>query len=243
MTRTRLSAAAAGTAVAAGAFVMLATLVAAPGPWTRGYVSEAGTSGQPYAVAYRWGLIVLGLGVALLGIALLSRARATGPAHVPDRASARLWQRPAVRSGLVAGVLLLPAAVLASISGAVACSNQCPLPPYEPTTLADVIHTAASIVGMVLLAGAMVAVCLAGLRPAARRLSVVAAALTVPLGGALGLTMLFAGRGQLGATLERMLLVVSVSWLVGTSLLIVTGRGAADPGGGVAASAGRAGAR
>jgi hypothetical membrane protein len=189
-----------GAAVAVGAFVMLAALVAAPGPWTQGYVSEAGTAGQPYAVPYRWGLIVLGLGVALLGLAL-RRVRA-------------------------AGLLLLPAAVLASVSGAVPCSNQCPLPPYEPTTVADVVHTAASIVGMVLLAAAMLAVSLADLRKAVRRLSMVAVALTVPLGGALGLTMLLVGRGPLGATLERMLLVVSVSWLVGTSLLVAA---SADP--------------
>ena len=180
---------------------MLAALVAAPGPWTQGYVSEAGTAGQPYAVSYRWGLIVLGLGVALLGLAL-TRAR-------------------------FVGLLLLPAAVLASASGAIPCSNQCPLPPFEPTTVADVVHTAASIVGMVLLAAAMLAVSLADLRPAVRRLSAVATALTVPLGGALGLTMLFAGRGPLGATLERALLVVSVSWLIGTSLL--TAVTSADP--------------
>lgn len=212
MTRTGLTASAGGAAVAAGAGVMLAALVAAPGPWTRGYVSEAGTAGQPYAVTYRWGLIVLGLGVALLGLALVRRA--AGSPHA------------AVGSGLAAGLLLLPAAVLASVSGAVPCSNQCPLPPYEPTTVSDVVHTAASILGMVLLAAAMLAVSLADARRALRRLSAVACALTVPLGGALGLTMLLVGRGPLGATLERMLLVVSVSWLVGSALLVAA---SADP--------------
>jgi hypothetical protein len=99
----------------------------------------------------------------------------------------------------------------------VPCSNQCPLPPFEPTTVADVVHTAASIVGMVLLAGAMLAVALADPDPIQRRLSAVAVALTVPVGGALGVTMLLVGRGTLGATLERALLVVAVGWLIGSS--------------------------
>ena len=38
---------------------------------------------------------------------------------------------------------------------------------------------------------------------------------------AMGLTMLLAGRGTLGASLERTLLFVSVNWLIGTSLLTV----------------------
>jgi hypothetical protein len=221
----------AGVFVLAGATTMLIAVVAAPGPWTQGYVSEAGTAGQPLAVAYRWGLSLLALGVALLGPALV---RCAGPGTVPDaggtpgrataflrRIRARAGRPVFVRSARLAATLLVAAAVLAGTSAVVPCSNQCPLPPFEPTTLADVIHTAASIVGMVLLAAAMVVVALADLRTAQRRLAVVAVAGTVPAGGALGLTMLFAGRGALAAGLERLLLVIAVSWLIGTSLLTV----------------------
>jgi hypothetical protein len=207
VTRTRLLAAGAGFAVLTGALVMLVALVAAPGPWLRGYVSEAGTAGQPSAVAYRCGLLILALGVTLLGMAL--------GAHPRSSRSAPL------RSGFVVAVLLGLAALMAGVSGVVPCSDQCPLPPFEPTTVADVGHTAASIVGMVLLALAMLAACAADLRPALRRLSAVAATITVPMGITLGLTMLLAGRGTVGASLERLLLVVSVSWLIGTSLLTV----------------------
>jgi hypothetical protein len=207
VTRTRRFAAGAGFAVLTGAIVMLVALVAAPGSWLRGYVSEAGTAGQPFAVAYRWGLMVLALGVALLGAAFAAHPRSTRSAPL--------------RSSFVIAVLLGLAALLAGASGVVPCSNQCPLPPFEPTTVADVVHTGASIVGIVLLALAMLAACVADLRPALRRLSAVAAGLAVPLGIALGLTMMLAGRGTLGAALERMLLVVSVSWLIGTSLLTV----------------------
>jgi hypothetical protein len=197
MSRTRLAAGAAAVSVTGGAALMLFALVAAPGPWWQGYVSEAGTAGQPYAIPYRWGLVVLACGVALLGRAL-----------------------PSVRPAAVA---LGIAAVFAGVSGVVPCSDRCPLPPYEPTTVADVVHTAASILGMAVLAGAMAAVCVAERRTATRRLAMVAVSLTVPLAAAVGLTMLLAGRGTLGALLERSLLVVAVSWLVGTAALIATG--------------------
>lgn len=194
-------AALAGAAVLAGALTMLAGLVAAPGPWTAGYVSEAGTTGRPLAIAYRCGLVGLALGVALLGRVL------------------RRDSRPVA-------VLLGLTAVLAAASGAVPCSSGCPLPPYEPTTVADVTHTVASVLGMVLLAGAMALVALSTPFDAGtRRLAAAALAIVVPLGAALGLTMLLAGRGQLGATLERALLVAAVSWLVGTSIAAAaTGR-------------------
>jgi hypothetical protein len=196
MMRTRALSAAAGVSVLGGALIMLVALVALPGPWLRGYVSEAGAPGQPLAVAYRCGLVVLAFGVGVLGLAL-GRIR-----------------RPAA-------VLLGLAAVLAGTSGVVPCTEDCPLPPFEPTTPADVLHTAASIAGMAVLAGAMLAVAVSRLRLAVRRLAIVAAALTVPLGGWLGLIMLFVGRGQLGATLERILLVVAVSWLIGTAGLLI----------------------
>jgi hypothetical protein len=189
MTRNRLAAAAALT-VTAGSGVMLFALVAGPGHWWQGYVSEAGAAGRPYALVYRLGLALLALGVAVLGRALPR-----------------------------AGLLLLVAAVFAGTSSVVPCSNQCPLPPYDPTTPADLVHTAASILGMAVLAVAMAVTWSAAAHPAIRRLTATALTLTVPLSAALGLTMLFAGRGTTSALLERTLLVVVVSWLVGTALI------------------------
>ncbi|UQU66278.1 DUF998 domain-containing protein [Couchioplanes caeruleus] len=187
--------AAAVFAVVVGALIMLVALVNAPGSWLQGYVSEAGTAVSPLATAYRWGLVLLAAGVALLGVAL----------------------RPASRLLLT---LLGSAGVLAATSGAVPCTDQCPLPPFESTTVSDVVHTAASIVGMAVLAGAMLTVALTSLfTRVMRQLALVATVLTVPLGGALGLTMLFVGRGLAGAVLERILLIVAVSWLSGTALL------------------------
>ena len=113
---------------------MLVALIAAPGSWLVGYVSEAGTAIAPWATAYRWGLLGLSGGVGLLGLSLWPQSR------------------------LVA-TLLGGAALFAATSGAVPCTNQCPLPPYEPTTTSDIVHSGASIIGMVLLAGAMAERC------------------------------------------------------------------------------------
>lgn len=184
-------AAAAGLAVPAGAVVMLVALAGAPGPWTTGYVSEAGTPGQPYAVGYRSGLVLLAAGVALLALAL--------------------------RRHRAAAALLGAAALLAATSAVVPCSGGCPLPPYQPATPADLVHAGASVAGMVLLAGAMAAVALADLPPILRRLATASAVVIVPAGAALGLTMLIAGRGPVGAVLERIVLVVAVTCLTGTA--------------------------
>ncbi|MFI5931234.1 DUF998 domain-containing protein [Actinoplanes sp. NPDC051494] len=193
----RLAAVAALLLVPAGAVTMLAGLVAAPGSWLAGYVSEAGVTGMPLASPYRWGLIALACGVALLGGALR---------HL---------------SGRVAPVLGA-AAVFAAGSAVVPCATTCALPPFEPTTVADVVHSAAAVAGLVLLAGAMALIAWSPeFRPAQRRLAAASAALIVPSGAALALTMLLVGRGTLGAYLERVVLVIAVSWLTGAAQLTV----------------------
>ncbi|GID95362.1 DUF998 domain-containing protein [Amorphoplanes digitatis] len=187
-------AAVAGCASLVGVLIMLFALVAAPGSWLLGYISEAGTPGLPLAAPYRAGLVLLAAGAGLLGLALRRRSRLLAP--------------------------LLGAAAFAATSGVVPCSSGCPLPPFEPTTAGDVVHAAATIVAAVLALGAMVTVALCrALRPAVRRLATAAAALIVPLGAALGAVMLLAGRGPASATLERLVVLVGVGWIVGTSLL------------------------
>jgi hypothetical protein len=199
--------AAAGLATLAGATIMLVALVAAPGPWLQGYVSEAGTGSQPHAHAYRWGLILLAFGVLLLALSILRLGRGA-----PSPRAFALLRGTAALLGV--------AAMLAATSGAVPCSNRCPLPPFEPTTAMDVVHTAASIAGMAVLAAAMALTGLAPVRRAIRGLAAVAVVCTVPLSAGLGLTMLLVGRGPVAATAERALLFVAVSWLVGTAALL-----------------------
>jgi hypothetical protein len=203
----RMLPAVAGLAVLTGAITMLVALIDAPGPWLQGYVSEAGSAGQPLARAYRSGVILLACGALMLALSFLRLGRTASP----GRAGAML------RAG---AALLASAAVLAATSGAVSCSDRCPLPPFEPTTAADVLHAAASIAGMVALAAAMSLIALAPLRLAIRRLAAAAVAVTVPLGACLGLIMLLVGRSAVGAVTERALLVVAVSWLIGTAALL-----------------------
>jgi hypothetical protein len=89
---------------------------------------------------------------------------------------------------------------------------------------ADLVHAGASVVGMVLLAGAMAAVARADLPRMVRRVAAASAVVIVPIGAALGLTMLVVGRGPVGAVLERLVLVVAVTWLTGTAVALALSR-------------------
>lgn len=182
-------------AVLAGIIGMAVAVAAAPGPWTRGYVSEAGATGMPLATAYRAAQLVVAVGVLLLGAAVGSLARA-------------------------AACLLAGAGAMAAVSGAVPCSRGCPLPPYETATTGDLVHAAASILGMATAAFAMVALAVtpAATRPL-RRLALGSAVVTFPLAAAAALSMLLVGRGPLTSTIERLLLGVTACWLVGTGAL------------------------
>jgi hypothetical protein len=198
---TRGVAAGAGLAVLGGALAMTVGLVAAPGSWMAGYVSEAGTAGMPAATAYRIGLLVLAVGVVALGAAL----------------------RPAAR---LAALLLGIAGLLAGTSGAVPCSARCPLPPYEATTAADLLHSAASILGMAALAGAMLVLAVAPATRMALRIWALAGSLaTFPLAAVMAFAMALAGRGPLTGAVERVLLAVAVCWLTGAAVVTARPRG------------------
>lgn len=191
----RRAATGAAYAVSLGAVVMAVALVATPGRWTQGYVSEAGTLDMPQASAYRWGLLVLAAGVAALGAALT----------------------PVTRR---AAVLLAAAGGLAGITATVPCSAGCPLPPYEAATTADLVHTGAGILGMAACAFAMLVLAVTpAAAPALRWVAAGAAVLTFPIAVAEGLGMLLAGRGPFTALAERVLLAVAVCWLVATATL------------------------
>ncbi len=121
--------------------------------------------------------------------------------------------------GLRVAALLLVASGLATVlSGAVTCSAGCPLPPFERATVADLVHGGASIAATAAVVFAMIAVTLT---PAAghtlRRTAATATVLALPLAGAVGLSMLFVGRGSLVGVLERLLLAVAAGWGLATA--------------------------
>jgi hypothetical protein len=186
-------AAGAALAVLTGAVSMAGTLVATPGPWIRGYVSETGTADQPFAAAYAVGGFALALGVALLGACLAPLARA-------------------------AAALLAVAASMAAVSAAVPCSAGCPLPPYEAFTVADLVHTGAAMIGLAAVFVAMVTMAISvAVPPWQRRWAGGFAVAMLPLAVTEGLGMLLVGRGTLTAVVERVLLTVTACWLLGAA--------------------------
>src|SRR5438045_9087608 len=122
-----VGAAALGCAAMAG---LLTAIAGTPGLRLRGYVSELGAPGQPWAHTYRAAILALAVGLVLLTVAV----------------------RPV--SGLAA-VPLGVAAPNALVAAGVHCTPGCLLPPTEPSTPSDVVHATASVAGFVLAACAM----------------------------------------------------------------------------------------
>jgi hypothetical protein len=189
---------AAASCVAAGVGAVLYAVTAHPGLDLPAYVSEAGVPGYPHAGVFRAGILLLAAGLALLGAALARRAP------------------------LAAG-LLVPAGVAAAGSGAVSCSDGCPLPPYEIATAADLLHGAASILAVAATVFAMLALARPGPDRLLRWLSLVAAGAALPLSGAVGLAMLLGGHGATIGMLQRLLLAIIGAWLLSTALRLGQG--------------------
>ncbi|MGN9776789.1 DUF998 domain-containing protein [Micromonospora sp. H33] len=191
--------AAAGSAVA-GAVAVAVAVAAGPGPGLAGYVSEAGVTDTTYALTYRIGIFTLAGGVLLLAAAL----------------------PPVLR---LAAAMLAAGGVAALVSGAVACSASCPLPPYEQATTADLVHGGASIAAVGAVVLSMLATALTPDAPASlRRLGAVAAGMALPLSAATAVTLLAVGRGTLIAVLERLLLLVCLLWGTATATTIALRR-------------------
>ncbi|MEU6022104.1 DUF998 domain-containing protein [Micromonospora sp. NPDC047134] len=208
----------AAVCILAGAIAASIAVVVGPGPSLAGYVSEAGVPGNRYAWTYRLGLFTLGAALLLLASALRDHlARRDHPGRQPDKA-------------LRVGVLLLVAGALATgLSAAVPCSTGCPLPPFEAATVADLVHGAVSIVAAGATVLAMIAIVLSRVATdPLRRTAGISLAAALPLAGALALAMLFIGRGPLAGVLERLLLLVIVSWGAVSALILATGSAAAD---------------
>ncbi|MEU9506518.1 DUF998 domain-containing protein [Micromonospora sp. NPDC048170] len=200
-TAPRAAAASASTAcVVAGAVMVTVAVVAGPGPGLTGYVSEAGVTDSAYAPAYRIGVFALAVGVLLLAAAL----------------------PPVLRA---AAALLGAGSVFALVSGAVACSAGCPLPPFERATTADLVHGGASILAVAAVVLAMLATTFTLAAPSAlRRLAAVAVVVALPLAGATAVALVTVGRGSLIAVLERLLLLVAVLWGAATATTIALRR-------------------
>lgn len=189
----RIAAALAAVCVAAGVTAVTVAVVAGPGPGPTGYVSEAGITDSGYAGAYRMGIFSLAASLLLLAGALPPASRA-------------------------AAGLLGVGAVATVLSGAVTCSEGCPLPPFEATTVADLVHGGASIAATAAVVLAMLVLLFS---PAAdrglRRIAAVGAALALPVAGVVALALLLVGRSTLLGVSERVLLAVVAAWGLATA--------------------------
>ncbi|MFF0653980.1 MULTISPECIES: DUF998 domain-containing protein [Micromonospora] len=189
----RIAAAFAAVCLAAGVAAVTVAVVAGPGPGPAAYVSEAGITDSGYAGAYRVGIFSVAASLLLLAGALPPGSRA-------------------------AAGLLGAGAVATVVSGAVTCSEGCPLPPFEATTVADLVHGGASIAATAAVVLAMLVLLFS---PAAdrglRRIAAIGAALALPVAAVVGLALLLVGRSTLLGVSERVLLAVAAAWGLATS--------------------------
>ncbi|WP_431942099.1 DUF998 domain-containing protein [Micromonospora marina] len=192
-TARRIAAAFAAVCLAAGVTAVTVAVVAGPGPGPAGYVSEAGITDSGYAGAYRTGIFSVAASLLLLAGALPPGLRA-------------------------AAGLLGAGAVATVLSGAVTCSEGCPLPPFEAPTVADLVHGGASIAATAAVVLAMLVLLIS---PAAerglRRIAAIGAALALPVAAVVAAALLLVGRSTLLGVSERVLLAVVAAWGLATS--------------------------
>jgi Protein of unknown function (DUF998) len=187
-----------GAAVTAGAgSVGLAFAVVGQSD-LRGFVSESGVDGAPSAAMYRISVVTLAVACGLLAFAL----------------------RPVAGAAALA---LGASAPFTGVSGAVTCTPGCPLPPYERSTPADIIHAGASIFALSLSTLAMLVLAWSAEASALRRVSRFSLALTLPLLVAAAFAIFGLGRGWVAGLTERAGLFSTLGWLVLTATVQARG--------------------
>jgi len=183
----------AGAVLLVGAALILFSL---GGRYVAGYVSEAGDPSARYPNAYRAGVLALAVGLLLFSGAV---ARVSG----------------------LAAALVIAAAGGAAVSGAVSCSPGCPLPPYENSTVSDLVHAGASLAAGALFTLALGALVLSRRAGRLRVLAGVGFAVLAPFGLTIVALMLAVGRSGITAVLERAILVAALGWVLSACWLLL----------------------
>ncbi len=179
-----------------GVAAVTTAVVAGPSPGLAGYVSEAGIASSDYAPTYRIGVFGLAAGLLLFAVALSAAVR-------------------------TAAILLAASTACTVLSGAVTCSDGCPLPPFEAATVADLVHGGTSTAAVATCVLAMLVLSAsAGVSRAVRRLAVGGCAISLPLSAAVGVAMLTLGRGTVVGVTERVLLGIAALWLAASALRV-----------------------
>ncbi len=107
------------------------------------------------------------------------------------------------------------------VSGSVACSDGCPLPPYERFTAADLVHGGTSAAAVGFCALAILAVGRATTGSTLGRVCLLSFGVVAPLVVAVGVAMLTVGRGTVTSVLERLTLSASLAWIIVACVLLL----------------------
>jgi hypothetical protein len=213
-----------------GAAFVVVGVSALDRPWSGGYVSEAGAVTSAHHAIYRAGVGLVAAALGLLGAALMTqRASASSLAATATTVTSPTGASPAATPGAMswwpswipaAGIVLAAASVFGIASSRVSCTTGCPLPPYQATTVPDLIHAAASIAAVALAAVAMVSLAVSRPPGVVRWFARAGAAVCVPLLVFLAVAILAVGRGRLTAVTERVALALVLAWALATALAI-----------------------
>lgn len=166
------------------------------------YISESGVAGAPGENLYRAGVLTIAVGVGLLG-------RVLAPA--------------------LAGALLLASSPILAVSGIVACTTGCPLPPHASPTVQDLVHGGASILALGLAFLAIAAAAINHQDGTVRRVSRLAVVPAFVLLAAAALAILVQARGLANGVLERSAVASELVWLLAVSGVLAWPRITARP--------------
>ncbi|MFC7431263.1 MULTISPECIES: DUF998 domain-containing protein [unclassified Agrococcus] len=165
------------------------------------YISELGAVHMRSEEWFRWGFVLVVVGIALVAW-VLRDVRSRG--RVLDR-----W-RPAIS--------LLVSAAWFLVASQVTCTDGCPAPFTPGSTPRDAVHIAAAVLGFAAGAWGMVQLATATDRWL-RRISAVGGVLVAGFAATGGLISLARGNTDVGSTLEYVAAAIGVAWLVTVTIV------------------------
>mgnify|MGYP000894948741 FL=1 len=174
------------------------------------YISELGAVGLRTEEWFRWGFVLVTVGIALVGW-IVRDVRSRG--RVLDR-----W-RP--------GVSLLVSAAWFLLASQVSCTDGCPAPTMPNATPRDAVHISAAVLGFAAGAWAMLQLATATDRWM-RRISAVGGVLVATIAATGGLISLARGNTDIGSSLEFVAAAIGIAWLV-TLTIVHLGRPTPEP--------------
>lgn len=165
------------------------------------YISELGAVYMRSEEWFRWGFVLVVVGIALVAC-VLRDVRSRG--RILDR-----W-RPSVSLLVSAGWFL--------VASQVNCTDGCPAPFTPASTPRDTVHIAAAVLGFAVGAWGMVQLATATDRWM-RRISAVGGVLVAAFAATGGLISLARGNTDVGSTLEYVAAAIGVAWLVTVTIV------------------------